>query len=204
VGKAAKRERQKINKSLREEEQARKESRTKMLRAVKGIALVLIVPLAILVTTLINNATDPDVYTAKITVAIDGEKDLPNDGVIEVELDQAFSPDSVKHFNGFASNGLYDGLTWHRAVKDFVIQGGDPNGDGSGSLGASVQVERPRDGYQPGDIAWAKGSTDPVGTAGSQFFIVTGSEDSEGLKALNEKVDTPDGTKEYNTVISVK
>lgn len=194
MGKASKRERQKLNKAIREEETARKQSRDKAIKAVKMIALILVVPIIAGIALVVNNATDPDEYTAKITVAIDGEKDLPNGGVIEVALDDAFSPDSVKHFTGFASNGLYDGLSWHRAAKDFVIQGGDPSGDGTGQIGKTITAELPRKGYKPGDLAWAKESSDPPGTAGSQFFIVTGDKNSQGLKTLNTKTpSTADG-----------
>jgi|GEM_PF-616009 len=197
VGKATKRERQKINKALREEEQARKAARKKVFRVVQALILVLIIPIVIVIATLINKATDPDIYTAKITVAIDGVESLPNNGVIEIELDNTYAPKSVKHFNGFASNAEYDGMEWHRAVTDFVIQSGDPNGDGTGALGNSIVAELPRNGYEPGSVAWAKGGNDPAGTAGSQFFIVTGNEDSEGLDALNTKAPQADGSEQY-------
>ena len=198
VGKASKRERQKINKALKDEERAKKESRKKAFRVIQALVLVLIIPIVVIVATLINRATDPDEYIAKITVAIDGVKKLPNNGVIEIELDNAHSPKSVKHFNGFASNGEYDGLSWHRVVTDFVIQGGDPNGDGTGSLGTSIVAELPRKGYEPGSVAWAKGSGEAAGTAGSQFFIITGKKDSGGLKTLNTKVAQQDGSMSYD------
>jgi len=69
-------------------------------------------------------------------------------------------------------------------VKDFVIQGGDPKGDGSGGPGYSVVAELPKNGYPLGTLAWAKTGTDPAGTAGSQFFVVTGSQ----TQALSQKV----------------
>lgn len=197
MGKASKRERQKSNKALREEEVSRKESRKKAIRIAQALVLVLIVPIIIVVATIVNKATDADVYSAKITVAIDGEKSLPNNGIIEVDLDQARSPKSVKHFSGFASNGDYDGLSWHRVVTNFVIQGGDPNGDGTGNLGSSIVAELPIKGYKTGDLAWAKGGNEAAGTAGSQFFIVTGKEGSDGLQALNQKAAQADGSMSY-------
>ena len=72
-----------------------------------------------------------------------------------------------------AQQGFYDGLTFHRVVKDFVIQGGDPEGDGSGGPGYTVVDELPTDGYQVGSVAMAEAAGRP-GTIGSQFFIVTG------------------------------
>ena len=197
MGKAAKRERQKTNKVIKEEEQARAQQRAKILRISKVVALVLIIPAVVLGALWLNNKTDSDTYTAKISVAIDGEKQLPNDGVIEVELDYARAPKSAKHFIGFAKDGYYDGLDWHRVVEDFVIQSGDPNGDGTGSLGAPVVAELPQNGYKNGDMAWAKGGNEPAGTAGSQFFIVTGSEKGQGVKALNQKAPQADGSNQY-------
>lgn len=197
MSKAAKRERQKTNKQIKEEEEQRAQVRSKRLKAFKGLALVLIVPIVIVVALLVNNATDSDIYTAQITVAIDGEKDLPNNGVIEVELDWDRAQKSSKHFIGYAKDGLYDGLEWHRVVEDFVIQGGDPNGDGTGNLGSKVVVELPTRDYRTGDLAWAKAQDEVAGTAGSQFFIVTGSDKSPGVKALSQKAPQPDGTEQY-------
>ncbi len=197
MGKAAKRERQKTNKVLKSEEAARAESKAKTIRAVKIIALVLIVPVIIVASIFINKATDPDIYTAKMTVAIDGEKDLPNNGVIEFEFDYANAPKSYKQFAAFASNGYYDGLSWHRVVEDFVIQSGDPKGDGTGALGSTIIAELPEDGYKRGDLAWAKKENEPAGTAGSQFFVVTGSKKSSGVEALNTKATQADGSNTY-------
>lgn len=197
MGKAAKRERQKTNKAVKDELKTKAQTRAQTLRMVKGIALILVVPLVVVVAMLVNNATDADTYTAKITVAIDGEKSLPNDGVIEVALDYANAPKSVKHFIGYAKDGAYDGLEWHRAVKDFVIQTGDPNGDGTGNLGSSIVSELPNKGYKTGDLAWAKGSQEDAGTAGSQFFVITGKKTSSGLKTLNTKVPQQDGSEKF-------
>lgn len=197
MGKAAKRERQKANKAVKQELKTKAQARAQALRVTKGIALILVVPIVVVVSILINNATNADTYTAKITVAIDGEKSLPNKGVIEVELDYANAPKSVKHFIGLAKDGGYDGLQWHRVAKDFVIQTGDPNGDGTGALGSQITSELPAKGYKTGDLAWAKSGQDPAGTANSQFFIVTGKTTSSGLKTLNTKIPQQDGSKKY-------
>lgn len=197
MGKAAKRERQKSNKLLKEEQQARAQSRAQVLRFVKGFVLVAILPIIIAVSMVINNMSSKDKYTATIKVTIEGEAKLPNNGIIEVELDNVNAPKSVKHFVGFASNGYYDGLTWHRAVKDFVIQGGDPEGTGTGRLGTSIVSELPENGYKSGDLAWAKGSNEPAGTAGSQFFIITGKDSSNSVKSFNKKATQSDGSESY-------
>lgn len=104
-------------------------------------------------------------YTAAVTT---------NLGVIEITLDNENAPIATAQFVRLAREGFYDGLTWHRAVPDFVIQGGDPNGDGTGGSGASVVGEVPSDNYPIGSLAAAKAGNDPPGTFDSQFFIVTG------------------------------
>jgi peptidyl-prolyl cis-trans isomerase B (cyclophilin B) len=99
-----------------------------------------------------------------------------NFGVITAELDTTNAPIGAGHFIELANKGFYDGLTWHRVVKDFVIQGGDPEGTGSGGSGSSVVGEVPTDHYPVGSLAAAKTGSDPAGTFDSQFFIVTGSQ----------------------------
>ena len=74
-----------------------------------------------------------------------------------------------------ARKGFFDGTIFHRIVPDFVIQGGDPTGKGTGGPGYKT-VEPPPAGtlYTHGIVAMAKAANEPAGTAGSQFFIVTG------------------------------
>jgi cyclophilin family peptidyl-prolyl cis-trans isomerase len=93
-------------------------------------------------------------------------------GKITVALDPKGAPVTVNSFVFLAQKHFYDGLTWHRVVKDFVIQGGDPKGDGSGGPGYTIAEEPPTDGYKLGSLAMAKSGA-PHST-GSQFFIVTG------------------------------
>jgi peptidyl-prolyl cis-trans isomerase B (cyclophilin B) len=71
--------------------------------------------------------------------------------------------------------GFFDGLTFHRIVPEFVIQGGDPSGNGSGGPGYSTVDAPPQDTqYTKGLVAMAKTGAEPAGTSGSQFFVVTG------------------------------
>ena len=104
-------------------------------------------------------------------------------GTFGATLDAKASPKGVNNFVFLAKNHFYDGLKWHRVVKDFVIQGGDPKGDGTGGPGYSVTTELPKDGYPLGTLAWAKTSSEPSGAAGSQFFVVTGTQTA----ALSQK-----------------
>lgn len=101
-------------------------------------------------------------------------------GDIEIELDVKESPATTKSVAFLTRKRFYDGLVFHRIVPGFVIQGGDPRGDGTGGAGYDV-VEPPPDDtkYEEGVVAMAKGGTDPPGTSSSQFFIVSGPEASD-------------------------
>lgn len=92
-------------------------------------------------------------------------------GEIVAELAPQQAPVAVNNFVFLAREGFYDGLTFHRVVPGFVIQGGDPEGTGMGGPGYSFQDELPDDGYPAGALAMANAGPD---TNGSQFFIVTG------------------------------
>lgn len=97
-----------------------------------------------------------------------------NCGKIAIELDVRHAPRTTSSFAYLVERRFYDDLTFHRVAAGFVIQGGDPNGDGSGGPGYTV-VERPPSNlrYTRGTVAMAKTETDPPGASGSQFFIVT-------------------------------
>lgn len=97
-----------------------------------------------------------------------------NCGTIVVALDTKKAPKAAGRFLDLAQSGFYNGKTFHRVVPDFVIQGGDPKGDGTGGTGTSVVGETPKDGYPIGSLAAAKTGNDPPGTFDCQFFIVTG------------------------------
>ncbi|MDQ3944218.1 MAG: peptidylprolyl isomerase [Actinomycetota bacterium] len=96
-------------------------------------------------------------------------------GKMVIELDAKNAPVGVNNFVFLARENFYDGLTFHRVIKDFVIQGGDPKGDGTGGPGYDVPAEPPKDRFKIGDLAAAKAANDPPGTMGSQFFVITGS-----------------------------
>jgi cyclophilin family peptidyl-prolyl cis-trans isomerase len=95
-------------------------------------------------------------------------------GGFTIELDPEQAPNATASLVSLARAGFFDGTTFHRVVPDFVIQGGDPTGTGTGGPGYST-VDPPRPGttYELGVVAMAKTATDPAGTAGSQFFVVT-------------------------------
>jgi peptidyl-prolyl cis-trans isomerase B (cyclophilin B) len=95
-------------------------------------------------------------------------------GDITVQLDQKTSPKTAASFASLVKQGFYDGTVFHRIVPGFVIQGGDPTGQGSGGPGYSVRDKPPADTvYSQGVVAMAKTQVEPPGTSGSQFYIVT-------------------------------
>lgn len=97
-----------------------------------------------------------------------------NCGAIEIQLAVRQAPRTTASFAYLVKRGFYDNLIFHRVATGFVIQGGDPNGDGSGGPGYTI-VEPPPSNlrYTLGTVAMAKTGTDPAGASGSQFFIVT-------------------------------
>ncbi|TML19159.1 MAG: peptidylprolyl isomerase [Actinobacteria bacterium] len=100
-----------------------------------------------------------------------------NLGRFAFALDVKDSPCTTSSFASLARDHFYDGLTFHRIVPGFVIQGGDPNGNGSGGPGYTVVDTPPADAsYARGVVAMAKTGAEPPGTSGSQFFVVTGAD----------------------------
>ncbi len=91
-------------------------------------------------------------------------------GDIEIELYKKDAPKTVENFEDLAKAGFYDGLLWHRVIEGFVIQTGDPNGDGTGGPGYQFADEINDHKIVAGTVAMANSGKD---TNGSQFFIVT-------------------------------
>jgi peptidyl-prolyl cis-trans isomerase B (cyclophilin B) len=98
-----------------------------------------------------------------------------NCGTFEITLDARRAPKTGGSFKFLADKGFFDGLGFHRIVPGFVIQGGDPKGNGSGGPGYSIVEAPPEDlTYDKGIVAMAKTDLEDPGTSGSQFFVVTG------------------------------
>ena len=91
-----------------------------------------------------------------------------NRGTIVMDLDPQLAANSVNNFVGLARQGYYDGLTFHRVVPDFVIQGGCPEGSGRGGPGYKFRDEPVQGEYTLGAVAMANAGPN---TNGSQFFI---------------------------------
>jgi cyclophilin family peptidyl-prolyl cis-trans isomerase len=93
-----------------------------------------------------------------------------NHGAIAVELFDDDAPKTVDNFRRLATDGFYDGVVFHRVIPDFMIQGGDPTGTGSGGPGYTFEDEINEHKVVRGALAMANAGP---GTNGSQFFIVT-------------------------------
>jgi cyclophilin family peptidyl-prolyl cis-trans isomerase len=93
-----------------------------------------------------------------------------NRGAIGLELFEEDAPKTVDNFVGLARSGFYDGVIFHRVIPDFMIQGGDPTGTGSGGPGYTFEDEPNEQKVVRGALAMANAGPN---TNGSQFFIVT-------------------------------
>jgi peptidyl-prolyl cis-trans isomerase B (cyclophilin B) len=93
-----------------------------------------------------------------------------NHGAVEVELFDDDAPKTVGNFTKLAGDGFYDGVVFHRVIPDFMIQGGDPTGTGTGGPGYTFEDEINDHKVERGALAMANAGPD---TNGSQFFIVT-------------------------------
>jgi peptidyl-prolyl cis-trans isomerase B (cyclophilin B) len=93
-----------------------------------------------------------------------------NHGAIELELFAADAPATVENFTKLARDGFYDGVVFHRVIRDFMVQGGDPTGTGSGGPGYKFADEFNSHKIVRGALAMANAGPN---TNGSQFFIVT-------------------------------
>ena len=93
-----------------------------------------------------------------------------NHGPIAIELYDDDAPKTVDNFVGLARKGFYDGVIFHRIIPDFMIQGGDPTGTGTGGPGYTFQDEANDHSVARGALAMANAGPN---TNGSQFFIVT-------------------------------
>lgn len=116
----------------------------------------------------VSQASPEDLHHVKIHI-----KDY---GTISVELDSSAAPVTVENFMDLAGEGFYDGLTFHRIIKGFMIQGGDPKGDGTGGADQTIKGEFSKNGvnnplkHTRGTISMARSSD--MDSASSQFFIV--------------------------------
>jgi peptidyl-prolyl cis-trans isomerase B (cyclophilin B) len=102
---------------------------------------------------------------------------MENGKKITLELYPEKAPNTVNNFLSLAASGFYDGLIFHRVIKGFMIQGGDPNGTGMGGPGYTIKGEFALNGFKQNDIKHLRGvismaRSQMPNSAGSQFFIM--------------------------------
>ena len=118
---------------------------------------------ALLLVILVFSSTATRVYSQSLRAIIDTSK-----GEIVLQLNERAAPTTVANFANLAMRGFYDGLTFHRMERNFMVQGCDPLGDGSGGPGYEFQGELVLNHNQPGIASMANAGP---GTEGSQFFL---------------------------------
>ena len=102
--------------------------------------------------------------------------EMEKGGVIKIQLDEDYAPNTVKNFASLAKAGFYDGLIFHRVIPGFMIQGGDPEGTGMGGPGYGIKGEFAMNGFKndlkhtTGVLSMARSQR--PNSAGSQFFIM--------------------------------
>ena len=102
--------------------------------------------------------------------------EMEDGGIIKLELYPAVAPQSVRNFISLANSGFYDGLIFHRCISGFMIQGGDPSGNGTGGPGYCIKGEFAANGFE-NDLKHTRGVISMAramapDSAGSQFFIM--------------------------------
>lgn len=132
----------------------------------------------IILVTIVTGCDNSNKYSIEMSI-----KDY---GIIKLELDESIAPITVNNFVNLVNEHFYDGLTFHRVIKGFMIQGGSPTADGNGSLNNKIKGEFSKNGYDNplkhtrGVISMAR--SNDYNSASCQFFIVE--EDSPHLDGL--------------------
>lgn len=141
-----------------------------------------------------NKSGESEVVLTKPTKYKDVEKnpvvtmEMMSGDIVKIELYPQIAPTTVENFISLINSGFYDGLTFHRLIPDFMAQGGDPSGDGTGGPDYSIKGEFSENGFENnltheiGVISMAR-ANDPD-SAGSQFFIVTNEQSYMSLDGL--------------------
>ena len=165
-------------------EAAKRKNTVTLIAALSVLALLILSLIAlVIVRNVMANRNTPgfkpngdvkDTVYVKMTVADYGD--------IILELDGEETPITVANFVNLVNEGFYDGLTFHRVMSDFMIQGGDPNADGTGGSPNKIKGEFEKNGYhnciahEYGVISMAR--SDAYDSASSQFFICNSNSDS--------------------------
>ena len=155
-------------------------------------ALMLITLVSCTVTDNRKSSVPPKQNTFDVTKKdkVNIKIELTDGRVMEAELYPDIAPVTVQNFVDLCTSGFYDGLIFHRVESDFVIQTGDPNGNGTGGSGQTIKGEFSDNGFE-NNLNHAKGvlsmarKSSGYDTATSQFFIVCGATNSSKVKNLD-------------------
>ncbi len=126
-------------------------------------------------------------------------------GTINIEFFDADAPKTVQNFVDLINKGFYDGLTFHRVLPDFVIQGGCPRGDGTGGPGYKIKCEINSHKHLAGSLSMAHAGRD---TGGSQFFVCHSPQPHlDGIHTVfgkTEDMDVVNAIRKDDKILSVK
>lgn len=194
----------------------------KMLARYKGLLLLVSSLIFIIALTGCGSQSDdskPEEKKSESQTKQDSEQDksakenpvvtitMENDDEIKIELYPEIAPNTVNNFISLVKKGFYDGLIFHRVIPDFMIQGGDPEGNGTGGPGYAIKGEFSSNDFENdlkherGVISMAR-SSDPD-SAGSQFFIMVNESTSlDGEYAAFGKV--VDGMDAVDAIVSAE
>ena len=173
-----------------QQKKLQQERRQTIIFTAVTLALVAIIIAVIVIATINSNRpiydlADKNSYTVsktatnyvKLNVSYTDDEGEKHNGDIIVKLDPTSAPITVANFQKLVGEGFYDGLTFHRVIENFMIQGGDPKGDGTGGSSQQITGEFSENGidnplkHERGVISMARGGYD-MNSASSQFFIV--------------------------------
>lgn len=138
----------------------------------KKLLIVLVLIFVVCGCTVVRENPKVELLSGKVNVQIN----VADYGSIKLELDADTAPITVTNFVNLVQEGFYNGLTFHRVIKDFMIQGGDPDHDGTGGSGKTIKGEFKNNGIENnishvrGVISMARSNQND--SASSQFFIV--------------------------------
>lgn len=184
--------------------------------AKKWTIFLLIMLIAVQLTACTGNAS----ATKKITGHPQIEILMKDGSKMVFELYPEYAPETVANFIKLAQDGFYDGLKFHRIVKGFMVQGGDPNGNGTGGADKNIKGEFAQNGFAQNTLKHTKGVIsmargDNPDSASSQFFIMDGDVPQldgkyaafgkmiEGEQTLDSIADTPVGINPRGGEVSV-
>ncbi len=154
---------------------SKKKRQKRMLLALVSVAVLILV---IAAAFIIRGAMAPKYELADENHPV-ATLTMENGKKIVIELYPEMAPNTVANFVELASSKFYDGLTFHRVIKGFMIQGGDPEGTGRGGPGYAIKGEFSQNGFEGNTLSHTLGTVSmarqslPLDSAGSQFFIVT-------------------------------